>query len=60
MTSFLADVTPDPAIEARAQARRALDGLRREVQRAERLFVELGGLVDRPRPDDPDDTKGGD
>lgn len=59
VTSFLADVAPDPAIEARAEARRALDGLRREVQRAERLFVELGGLVERPRSGGPADAEGG-
>ena len=51
VTSFLVDSAVDPAIEARAEARRALDGLRREMRHAERLVVELDTLVDRPRPD---------
>lgn len=50
VTSFLVDSAVDPAIEVRAEARRALDDLRRDMRRAEQVLAEHGALVDQPRP----------
>ncbi len=45
VTSFLVDGPIDPAIEARADARRVLQDLQRELRRAEAASAELAKVV---------------